>query len=371
MRKIFILLASALAAASLVGCGGGDNGSSSSSPMPVTYTVTFRQSGQADIVKIVTEGGSLTDIPSTAAKTGYTVAWAETEFDSVTQNIVVNAVETPNQYTITYDPNGGSLDTLTQTVTYDAAYTLLTPTREDYDFVCWNNGTTGLTASGVWNIADNVTLTAQWEEVKPETVTVTFVQSGYENVVKTVEKGATLTDVPTPQEKTGYTVTWNCTDFSAVQSSFTVSAVETPNQYTVSYIVDGTTIEETTTVTYGAAYTLYKPSFTGYVFDCWLNGEQSVLDGSAWSIASDVTLTAKKTAKTYTVTLNAAGGTVDKTTVTLTYGEAFTLPTPTKSGYDFDGWKYNGKKVTAAVWEIDGEDIVLEAAWYEPWTDNY
>ena len=51
---------------------------------------------------------------------------------------------------------------------------------------------------------------------KPGKVNVTFKQSGCVDIVKKVNKGETLTDVPAPAEKTGYTVTWDTfTGFSA------------------------------------------------------------------------------------------------------------------------------------------------------------
>ena len=67
----------------------------------------------------------------------------------------------------------------------------------------------------------------------PETFTVTFKQEGFEDVTKTVTEGAALTDVPTPQAVTGYTVVWDVTDFSAVEENLTANAVMRANVYTV------------------------------------------------------------------------------------------------------------------------------------------
>lgn len=47
-----------------------------------------------------------------------------------------------------------------------------------------------------------------------------------------------------------------------------------------------------------------------------------------------------------TLTLNANGGTVDQTSFSLEYGKPFSLPVPSKLGYVFSGWAYNGTKVT-------------------------
>ena len=48
--------------------------------------------------------------------------------------------------------------------------------------------------------------------------------------------------------------------------------------------------------------------------------------------------------------------------IKLTYGEQFTLPTPTRAGYTFDGWYYNGTKIIGATWQIVG-NVTLESRW--------
>ncbi|MDY3899372.1 MAG: InlB B-repeat-containing protein, partial [Bacilli bacterium] len=40
------------------------------------------------------------------------------------------------------------------------------------------------------------------------------------------------------------------------------------------------------------------------------------------------------------------------------------LPTPTKEGYEFEGWYYNGNKVTEISKNLT-EDVVLTAKWKE------
>ena len=60
---------------------------------------------------------------------------------------------------------------------------------------------------------------------------------------------------------------------------------------------------------------------------------------SSTNFSANGTLYAKWTANTYTLTLNANGGTVSTTTKTVTYGQTYTnLPTPTRDGYTFAGW---------------------------------
>ena len=54
-------------------------------------------------------------------------------------NLTLTANWTANTYTVTFNPNGGSVSPTTKTVTYDSAYgTLPTPTRAGYTFAGWS-----------------------------------------------------------------------------------------------------------------------------------------------------------------------------------------------------------------------------------------
>lgn len=208
-----------------------------------------------------------------------------------------------------------------------------------------------------------------------ETVTITFRQKGCNDVVKKVKKGETLTDIPFPQTKTGYTVVWDRTDFSNMTENIVVEAEETANTYTVTYdAVGGTASVSTQNIEYDSEPTLATATRDGYEFKGWEYNGTQVLSGAKWTIAQDVTLTAVW-AKTYTVVLDSNRGKLpgNQTTITVTYGEAYELPTPTSSDYVFSGWMYNGQTIDLeGIWNIqsDGE-IKLVADWYSEWTKAY
>lgn len=71
-------------------------------------------------------------------------------------------------FIITFDPNEGSIDTTSKTVTYDSTYGALpVPTRENYDFVGWyteKEGGTLVTSSSTVLITENKTLYAHWSK---------------------------------------------------------------------------------------------------------------------------------------------------------------------------------------------------------------
>lgn len=78
----------------------------------------------------------------------------------------------------------------------------------------------------------------------------------------------------------------------------------------------------------------------------------------------EVMLTACWTPKEYNITFDLAGGTSVPGNMSVEYDSYFTLPTPTKTGYDFLGWYYNNQKFNKNVWDITS-DIKLVAKWTE------
>lgn len=140
----------------------------------VTYTVTFKQDGYADIVKTVEEGGDLADIPTPATQTGYTVTWDRTDFTNITQNVTVNAVKTANTYTITYSlgaNNYATVESETQEVRYGESFTLQTPQYQgSATFYGWyladDNGkvTDEKAEHGTYIWARDICVIAKWQE---------------------------------------------------------------------------------------------------------------------------------------------------------------------------------------------------------------
>ena len=96
------------------------------------------------------------------------------------------------------------------------------------------------------------------------------------------------------------------------------------------------------------------PTREGYTFTGWN------FDFSA-PITGNTAITANWRANTYTVTLDAAGGSVSETTQTVTYDAVADLPVPTKESYQFLGW-YHGDTKFEGSWHI-ASDVTLTARW--------
>ncbi len=325
------------------GNGGTDESSSSQSSseqQDVTCTVTFKQSGEANVVKTVKQGEDLTDIPTPKTKTGYTVVWDTTDFANITEDMEVNAVATANTYTVTYDANGGSVEIATQEVTYDEETTLATPEREDYYFLGWTYENNAVVNGAKWTIADNVTLVASWQDQRPE-FTVTFVDGNQSKAV-TVKKGESVaeTDVPAFVGKVGHTASWDKTDYTNITENMTVTAIYTPITYTVTYGAEGFDVHnQTVQLTYGeactglATLTSEMQNFLGWTY----NGNTYTAE-STWNVAEEnVVLTASWAEKDQVVVsfVDTNGSTVTKTVYV---GQTLVdIPTPSaKTGYTVD-----------------------------------
>ena len=133
-------------------------------------TVTFRQSGQADVTRKVGVGDALADIPTPVDKVGYTVSWDRVDFSTVTEDIIVNAVEKANEYEITFNlySTWGTVgfDMQSTTLVFDGEYEFDQPSLYGFLFVGWEIEETGaeFATSGVYTVADDITLIPKWEK---------------------------------------------------------------------------------------------------------------------------------------------------------------------------------------------------------------
>jgi len=119
-------------------------------------------------------------------------------------------------------------------------------------------------------------------------VKVTFKQGGQVDIVKKVEKGGMLTDIPTPAPKAGYIVEWESVDFTNLTEDMTVNAIETAKKYTLSLNTNGGSVMQTTiTVTYGQAYKLMIPTKENKVFDGWFYNGIHISLSRIWEIDTD------------------------------------------------------------------------------------
>ena len=138
-------------------------------------------------------------------------------------------------------------------------------------------------------------------------------------------------------------------------------AVESSAKASVSGLVYDAGSDHTEKVTFDKPYTLPVVTRKGYSFLGWYAGETK-FEAGVWNTVSDITLTAKWQAGGNTVTLDVAGGTVSESSVAVMYGQAYTLPVPTRDHYRFAGWYLGETRYESGVWQ-GMVDITLTAKW--------
>ena len=135
---------------------------SASSSAPATCTLNYQDRSQ-------TYG--LTFLGYNNYSFATTASWTSASQSQVTSNTTGDveewyAIFRGNNYTVTFDPNGGSVSQTSKTVRYSQDYgTLPTPTREGYTFDGWYTSATGgtlITSTSTVNTGSNHTLYAHW-----------------------------------------------------------------------------------------------------------------------------------------------------------------------------------------------------------------
>ena len=123
-----------------------------------SYTLTFDTNGGSAIAPITQDYGTAITAPADPTKTGYTFAgWTPAIPATMpAENMTIKAKWTVNQYTLIFDPNGGStIAPITQD--YGTAITApADPTKTGYTFAGWTP------AIPTTMPAENLTVTAQW-----------------------------------------------------------------------------------------------------------------------------------------------------------------------------------------------------------------
>ena len=133
------------------------------------------------------------------------------------------------------------------------------------------------------------------------------------------------------QDITGYTKTISLSDDAYEPSTFTITAIAGTGISSVS--------PSSQTIQSGSSSSAITATvMSGYTWNKWSDGTTSNPYPS-FTVTATKSLTAYATANTYTVTFNANGGTTSTTSKTVTYNQTYgTLPTPTRTGYIFNGW---------------------------------
>lgn len=388
-----------------------------------TYTVTFDANGgvfEDDAVTSQTKqyNVGLTLAPSIPSRDGYTFkGWSTESGDNNTVNAgttytgnedeIFYAVWEQNSFTVTWYQSDNATAHHTETIA-SGTVGLTAPSTSpekadtaewDYTFIGWNTDKTAtdkMDLSGV-TVNSDLEFYPIYSSVK-QTYTVTWYNYDGTQLHKdeSVEYGTTPSydgQTPTKADSTDgqfkYTHDgWSATkdgdkldNLPAVDGNEEFYAVfkEETKSYTITYaagtgtFTDGDNAETEEAVRYGNAPAAV-PAVTapnGYCFTGWSDGVKTYgTDLSDYTVTGAVTLTAQYTANDYIITLNPDGGIIADMTAdndgnySLEYNitSTETLPSATKTGYAFAGWKL---ETTVDGWEANtyGANTSVTGKW--------
>lgn len=388
-----------------------------------SYTATFNGNGGGtpSPSTITKEYNTALGTLPTCTRTGYTfLGWytassGGTKISTttvVTKNITYYAQWSINSYTLTFNPNGGTVTLTSKDLEYNSAYgTLPTPTRASdaqytYTFAGWYTAATGGTqvTAATKMAAKDTTVYAHWTS-NTRSYTVSY-QTTYGTLNKTSQsvaynsKGSCTLTMPDNTAEFTYTfVGWYTAangggtkvgseltlETPAIKGTVTYYAYVTRStkSYTHTFNANGggTVSPATITKAYNTALgTLPTVSRTGYTFVGWF-------DTSATSGGTQATTTTKVTGtktwyarwsiNSYTFTFDKNGGnTPSTTTITKEYNtNVGTLPTCTRSAdntytYAFAGW-FDTSASSGGTQLTTTTKVTSNKTWYARWTPTY
>ncbi len=288
----------------------------------------------------------------------------------------------PIEYTLRFvhGEGFGAEEIADVTLKYDRPYTLPAGEARGYTFTGWSCGEQRYAAGEeVKNLSatdgEVVVFTSQWTE---NTYLLRFDPAGgsatdgkdFTNYTVTLKYTQPFTLMPLAREGYKSYVWYADLNNSATQEddeptfsaeatvskvigsgAVTLRAVWSESTYIVTFDLNGgdelVGAENNREYTYEELVTMPEARREGYTLTHWeyLGNAYSVGQAGNRFTAEEgvVTFTAQWRPNNYTVYFDADGGSVSTASMPCTYGKSFALPIPSRTGYDFAGWTYNGQ----------------------------
>ena len=311
------------------------------------YTIAFDTNGGSDIAPITQDYGTKITTPDNPTRKGYTFKGWDKEIPETmpAENITVKAQWEINQYTITFDTNGGS-EIVPITQDYGTEITAPdNPTRKGYTFKGWDKEIPETMP------AENITVKAQWEINQ---YTITFDTNGGSEIVPITQDYGTEITAPDNPTRKGYTFKgWDKEIPETMPAeNITVKAQWKINQYTIAFDTNGGSEVAPITQDYGTEITAPdNPTRKGYTFKGWDKEIPETMP------AENITVKAQWKINQYTIAFDTNGGS-EVAPITQDYGTEITAPdNPTRKGYTFKGWD---KEIPETM---PAENITITARW--------
>jgi len=327
--------------------------------VPNTYTVTYNGNGSTggstpnsshtyDVASYLSINGFTKlghnflgwSLSQSATMPTYTSGQQVTNLTATPNGIVTfYAVWRVNNYSVTFNANGGNGTMPAQTFVFGTSATLNSVTfgRTGYSFKGWAtsqaNANAGIIAypnNGTYTmVTEGAVLYASWEANE---YLITFNAAGGDGGWSEYLRYGQALNAPTVTKEGHMFIGWNPYVPAMVPAADTTYTAEwAVLSYTITFDANGGTGGTISTMTYGAPLTPPAVTKSGYQFAGWLPVVPATVPGF------NATYVAQWAIDAYTITFDANGGTGGDVYL-LQAGSAMNAPVVTREGYTFAGW---------------------------------
>ncbi len=327
------------------------------------YTITFDTNGGSAVAPITQDYGTAIAAPANPTREGYTFMGWEPEIPATmpAEDMTITAKWSINQYTVTFDTDGGSaVAPITQD--YGTAITApADPTREGYTFIGWDK------AIPATMPAENMTITAKWKDSEKPTGEIKISKNSWKSFLNNITFGLFFKDTQT--------VTINAADNSGtVFVSYLVTHQDLSEAELQSLVFSG--YEEPFHIDPNGEYIVYAMLVDASLNITYLRSDRITLDnvqpviggienGKTYCKAQTVTINEKYvdtvTVNGAAVTLNENGGFTltpanggQKIIVTDKAGNTAEMTVTVNDGHTYGEWTSNGDGTHTRQCTVDG-----------------
>jgi uncharacterized repeat protein (TIGR02543 family) len=278
-----------------------------------------------------------------------------------------------NQYTITFETNGGN-SIQTETNNFHNNLSIPTPTKVGHSFEGWFTDVGTTQAFTLTKMPSyNLTLYAKWTINQ---YTINFQTNGGSFIASITANYGEVVSPPVNPTRQGYTFNgWYSNEelteiaiFPNVipNGNINLYASWLINQYTITFETNGGNSLQTQTYNFSASLTVPTPTKVGHAFKGWFNDIELTEAFNLSSMpASNLTLYAYWIINQYSINFETNGGN-SIPSIIADYGDTVIPPlNPTKEGYVFGGWYSNPTLTEATVIPniITAANLTLYANW--------
>lgn len=298
-------------------------------------------------------------------------------FNMPANNVSITASWDLVTYNVTYNLNGGRIDSGSNPKTYTIEDNIIlnSPSKTGYTFKCWiayiDSKSREITALGN-GMAGDVTVKAVWTPIE---YSIPLYPNGGEldETVFEIRYDDSYV-LPTPT-RLGYKfdgwkgnsglvsqsgTSWKYTDVTSLTAQWSIL------NYSITYELNGGTNSPNnpTSYTINTSVVFANPTKTGYTFLGWYDSDNNLVTSIQTESTGEIILSAHwNDGNRYIVELNPDGGDLENDSIEVQYNHKYCLPEPHKTGYSFDGWFTDSVKIVSeGVWNYENI-TTLTAHW--------